>query len=168
MRSVSTVRDLTSITNTYPNFTNIFDVVSIKISSDNATNKVAQEMFRRARQLNLNVNVALAANPDVAIHAARSFKGIIIIDLGNELLHLGSLSIKRLDSSLAGIESEKAKEIHETFALWGIRTFGDLAKLPLSGVAERLGQEGVGLAEVPGEGDIEAIYARIVSAARRA
>src|SRR5207253_6333476 len=102
-------------------------------------------MFRRARQLNLNVNVSVAANPDVAIHAARSFKGITIIDLGNELLHLGSLSIKRLDSSLAGIESEKAKEIHETFALWGVRTFGDLAKLPLSGVAERLGQEGVGL-----------------------
>src|SRR5439155_15457529 len=31
------------------------------------------------------------------------------------------------------------------FSLWGIRTFDDLAKLPLAGVAERLGQEGVRL-----------------------
>src|SRR6185503_9397128 len=30
-------------------------------------------------------------------------------------------------------------------SLWGVRTFGDLARLPLTGVAERLGQEGVQL-----------------------
>src|SRR5262249_36307538 len=37
------------------------------------------------------------------------------------------------------------EEISETFILWGIRTFGDFAKLPLAGVAQRLGQEGVRL-----------------------
>src|SRR5438105_4581488 len=57
----------------------LFGETVITSDSDNATNKVAQEIFRRARQLNLNVNVSLAANPDVAIHAARSFKGITII-----------------------------------------------------------------------------------------
>ena len=54
-----------------------------------------------------------------------------------------SLSIKRLDYSLAQIDARRAEEIEETFTLWGIRTFGDLARLPLSGIAERLGQDGV-------------------------
>src|SRR5581483_3993563 len=35
--------------------------------------------------------------------------------------------------------------VRETFALWGVRTFGELARLPLAGVAERLGQDGVRL-----------------------
>src|SRR5205085_10352456 len=52
---------------------------------------------------------------------------------------------KSLDYSLAAVEERRAEEFHETFALWGVRTFGDLAKLPLPGVAERLGQEGVRL-----------------------
>src|SRR6185369_12336670 len=45
----------------------------------------------------------------------------------------------------ANVEMRKAEEIYATFALWGVRTFRDLAGLPLTGVAERLGQEGVRL-----------------------
>lgn len=109
-----------------------------------ATN-VAKEIERRAQKLNLTINVAVAANPDVSIHAARAFKGTTIINFGDELVSLGVLSIKKLDCSLVGIDAHRAEEMQETFALWGIRTFGDLAKLPLAGVAERLGQEGVRL-----------------------
>jgi protein ImuB len=111
----------------------------------NSAQNLAIEIARRARQLNLKVNVAVAANPDAAIHLARSFKGPTIVKVGEELFHLGPLSLKKLDYSLARIDAHRAGEIRETLALWGMRTFGDLARLPLAGVAERLGQEGVRL-----------------------
>jgi protein ImuB len=106
---------------------------------------IANEIVQRATRSNLKINVALAANPDTAIHAARSFKGITVIAVNEKDLQLEALSIKRLDYSLARIEAGRAEEIQETFALWGLRTFGDLARLPLSGIAERLGQDGVRL-----------------------
>ncbi len=112
---------------------------------NNVMSNIADAIVRRANDLHLTVNVAVAVNADAAIHAARSFEGIKILDPGDELLHLGSLSIKSLDYSLAAVDEKRAEEFHETFALWGVRTFSDLAKLPLPGVAERLGQEGVRL-----------------------
>lgn len=110
-----------------------------------SAHNLAIEIVRCARQLNLKVNVSVAANPDAAIHAARSFKVTTIIKAGDELSHLGTLSLKQLDYSLAEVDAHRTVEIGETFALWGVRTFGDLARLPLTGVAERLGQEGVRL-----------------------
>jgi len=110
---------------------------------DDSIRHVASEIVRRATNLNLKINVAVAANPDAVIHAARCFRGTTIIDGGDELLHLAPLSIGNLDYSLARVEAERGEEIQETFALWGVRTFGDLAQLPLAGVAERLGQDGV-------------------------
>lgn len=110
-----------------------------------AASKVAAEIVRRANELNLKINVAVAGTPDAAIHAARVCKRTTVINVGNELQCLGMLSIKHLDFSLVGVEARRAEEMQETFALWGIRTFSDLAELPLAGVAERLGQEGVRL-----------------------
>jgi len=121
-----------------------FQSVANDAELDSAHN-VANKIARRATELNLKGDVSVAANPDVAIHAARSFKGVSVIAVGEELLQLGALSIRKLDCSLVGIEADRAEEIQETLALWGIRTFGDLARLPLTGVAERLGQEGVRL-----------------------
>src|SRR6267142_3471794 len=69
---------------------------------------IANAIVRRANHLQLTINVAVAANVDAAIHAARSFKGITIIDAGDELLHLGTLSIKNLDYSLAAIDEKHA------------------------------------------------------------
>src|SRR2546426_1822070 len=114
----------------------------------NWTRSLGDEIARRAAESGLKVNVSVAANPDVAIHAARVFKGVTVVAPGAELLQLGNLSIKLLDYSLAGIDEKKAEEIGETLALWGIRTFIDFAELPLAGVAQRLGQEGVRLQKV--------------------
>src|SRR6266850_2507906 len=54
------------------------------------------------------------ANPNAAIHSARSFKGVTVIPAGRESLQLGSLPLKRLDYSLADIEKERVAEISET------------------------------------------------------
>ncbi len=134
-----------------------FDTVVLDVSGDellfsskrqaevNWTRGLGDEIARRAAESGLKVNVSVAANPDVAIHAARTFKGVTVIPAGAELSQLGNLSIKLLDYSLAGIDEKKAEEIGETLVLWGIRTFIDFAELPLAGVAQRLGQEGVRL-----------------------
>ena len=110
-----------------------------------AARNLANAIARRATALVLKISVAVAANPDVAIHAARSFKGVTIIPNGDELSELRDLSIKTIDCSLVEIDGKRAQEIQETFTLWGIRTFGDLGRLPLPGIAERLGQDGVQL-----------------------
>ena len=93
----------------------------------NSARALASEIVRRATQLGFKVNVSVAANPDAAIHAARSFKGVTVIPAGQESLQLGNLPLKMLDYSLAGIEKEKVTEISETLELWGLRTFSDFA-----------------------------------------
>src|SRR5260370_34402296 len=136
------------------------DMVVLDISGDellfnsqnqaevNWARNLGDEVARRAAESGLKVNVSVAANPDVAIHAARSFKGVTVVPAGAELSQLGNLSIKLLDYSLAGIDEKKAEEIGETLALWGIRTFIDFAELPLAGVAQRLVQQGVRVQEL--------------------
>jgi protein ImuB len=114
--------------------------------------------------LGCKVNVALAGNPDAAIHAARFFKGITFISPGEELEALGELpveallspkskaqsskSLKTLDIGLWTLDEKRIQEILETLRLWGIRTFREFADLPTAGIAERLGQEGVRLQQL--------------------
>ncbi len=98
--------------------------------------------------LDCKVNVALAANPDTAIHAARFCKGITYTADGAELNTLGDLPLKNLQSSLAGIDESRANEILETLKLWGVHTFQEFARLPTAGVSERLGQEGLKLQQL--------------------
>lgn len=118
---------------------------SVRVKPEADWKNIANAITRRATQLGFEVNVSIAANPDVAIHAARSNKGIKVIPAGGELIGLGSLPLKLLDYSLAEIEKDKAEEIYETLGLWGVRTFSEFAKLPIAGIAQRLGQEGVRL-----------------------
>ncbi len=95
--------------------------------------------------LGCKVNVALAANPDAAIHAARFCEGITFTAPGEELTCLGALPVKCIQHSLAGLEEKRAIEIIETLKLWGVHTFRDFAELPVAGVSERLGQDGLKL-----------------------
>ncbi len=85
------------------------------------------------------VNVAVAANPDAAFHAARGFSGTSIVPQGDEAKFLASLPVALLSP---------AEEIAETLARWGVRTFLELAALPDLGVAARLGEEGVRLQQL--------------------
>ncbi|HEY5885241.1 MAG TPA: hypothetical protein VIT88_11170 [Pyrinomonadaceae bacterium] len=98
--------------------------------------------------LGAKVNVAIAANPDAAIHAARFCKGITFTAPGEELTCLGDLPVKCIQYSLAGLEEKRALEIIETLKLWGVNTFRDFAALPVAGVSERLGQDGLKLQQL--------------------
>lgn len=107
--------------------------------------EIAKEIARHAVALGLKVNVAVAQNPDAAIHAAKSFKGITVIPPGREGERLGRLPLAALDVSLAQVEADHAAQILETLESWGIRSFREFAALPATGIAERLGPEGLRL-----------------------
>jgi protein ImuB len=107
-----------------------------------------QANSKEAGGLGCKVNVALAANPDAAIHAAKFCEGVTFTAAGEELTCLGGLPLKALQWSLAGIDEKPAAEILETLKLWGVRTFKEFAELPLTGVSERLGQDGLKLQQL--------------------
>ncbi|MEO8097300.1 MAG: hypothetical protein ABI811_06320 [Acidobacteriota bacterium] len=86
-----------------------------------------------ARRLGIKAHLALAANPDAAVHAARGFSGTTIVPVGREAAMLAPLPLYLLGGS-----SEFARNLD----LWGIRTFGEFAALPPLGVVARLGEEG--------------------------
>src|SRR5215217_9197294 len=116
--------------------------------------ELADEVARRAQKsateggLETTVSVAVAANPDAAIHAATHLKGVTFVSAGEELVCLGDFPVERLDYSLLNIEKEVAAEILETLRLWGVRTFAEFASLPVAGVSERLGQAGIKLQQL--------------------
>jgi len=97
---------------------------------------IAAAIMRRAAETGVTARLALAANPDAAICAARGFNGTSILPQGDEAKFLGSLPLKLLGPS---------PELEETLERWGIRRFQDLAALPPLGIAERLGPEGLRL-----------------------
>jgi protein ImuB len=89
--------------------------------------------------LGLQVHVAISANLETAVHAARGFVGITLIPEGEEEKCLSALPVGALLPSVDALE---------TFARWGIRNCKELARLPVLELSERLGQEGVRLHEL--------------------
>jgi protein ImuB len=112
------------------------DIAVIRVSGlahlFGSAREIGAAIARRAGEFGLTVNVAIAANPDLAVHGARGFPGVTVMEPGVE----AALPIAVLDPPPA---------IADTLALWGIRTFGELAALPVAGVAERLGPLGAHL-----------------------
>ena len=100
---------------------------------------IARELARRVAAIGLAARVAVAANIEVAIHAARGFPGITIIPASEERLRLGSLPVGVLTTEV---------ETLEILGRWGVETLQALAALPVLQLSERLGQEGVRLSEL--------------------
>ena len=106
---------------------------------------VAAAIARRAREIGVKANLALAGNPDAAICAARGFTGVSLIPHGDEGKFLATLPLTLLVPTLPMLE---------TLERWGIRRFHEMGSLPPLGIAERLGTEGMRLRELArGEGD---------------
>jgi protein ImuB len=98
--------------------------------------KIGEQLAGRAESCGFQVNVALAANPDAAMHAARGFRGITVIAPGDEARRLALLPIEVL---------EPPEEVFDTLDSWGIRDFQALAALPVVPLTQRLGQQGLQL-----------------------
>lgn len=104
--------------------------------------KIARDVARRASDLGLEANVAVASNPDAAALAALGFSGVIVIPPGREAEQLGSLSLEVLFS---GGHDHSTLEVLER---WGIRNLRALAALPEVALSERLGQNGIRLQQL--------------------
>jgi len=104
-----------------------------------AEENIAREFARRAAELRLQAHVAVSANLEVAVHAARGFAGITVIPEGEEARYLSRLPVQTLAPSAEALE---------TLERWGIRTCAALGALPVLELSERLGQEGVRLQEL--------------------
>ncbi len=105
--------------------------------------KIAREMARLSSDLGLEVNVAVASNPDTALLAARGFSGITVIPSGREDERLGSLPL----DVLFGLPDTDIVHL-ETLRRWGVRNLRALAALPEVPVSERMGQAGVRLQQL--------------------
>ena len=89
-----------------------------------------------ARRIGVPASIALAANTDAALYAARGLRGITVITPGHEPSTLAPLPL-----NLLPCPPQTAELLH----LWGLRKFADLAALPPLGVAARLGDAGIHL-----------------------
>ena len=97
---------------------------------------MARLLAGRAADLGLAVHVAVSANLETALHAARGLPGITVIAPGEEAQRMGALPIQVFSPSA---------EMMETLECWGVRTCEALVKLPVLELSERLGQPGVQL-----------------------
>jgi protein ImuB len=109
--------------------------------------KIARTIGRRASDLGLEANVAVASNPDTAALAARGFSGVIVIPQGREAEQLGSLPLEVLFNGGQDLENQSLENL-EVLERWGIRNFRALAALPEIALSERLGQEGIRLQQL--------------------
>ncbi|MGA7218051.1 MAG: DNA polymerase Y family protein [Candidatus Sulfotelmatobacter sp.] len=121
--------------------------------------EIARNLLRCAAGLGLDANVAVAANPDSAMLAARGFPGVTVIAPGREAESLGTLPLEVLFSTWCEGKNptEKKKKngeetnsalLLETIERWGIRDLRSLAALPEIALSERLGQEGLRLQQL--------------------
>ncbi len=128
--------------------------------------KMAGDLASRVIAVGIEANIAIAANPDAALHAARGFNGTTIIPAGSEAQRLGVLPLQVLldafeissQAKISGEASHKQEEklraqILETLERWGVRDFRTLALLPEHALASRLGERGAKLRRLArGEG----------------
>ncbi len=107
-----------------------------------------------ARRAGMKVRVAIAGDPDTAVLAAHGFETDIVVPPGREGDSLASLPIQALaafplsQQPGRGVSGKAAENPCAALELWGVRTLGQLASLPESGVFERLGAEGVALQQL--------------------
>ena len=115
---------------------------------------MARELASRVNAAGLEANVAIAGNPDSAMHAACGFSGTTVISAGEEARGLGvlplhvlldSFDLPRAKNTQTAIARERARlreKMLDTLERWGVRDFRTLALLPEHALASRLGQAG--------------------------
>ena len=98
--------------------------------------KMACDLSSRLTTVGIEANIALATNPDAAMHAARGFNGTTIIPAGSEAQRLGVLPLQVLldafeilsrqksSSEAPRRQEEKSRaQMLDTLERWGVRDF---------------------------------------------
>ena len=127
---------------------------------------MASELGARVMAVGVEANIAVAANPDAAMYAARGFKGTTAVPAGKEAQRLGGLPLEALLDRFEISSQNKAggkafergrealrKQMLDTLERWGVRDFRALALLPEHALVSRLGEAGARLRRLArGEG----------------
>jgi len=95
--------------------------------------EIAAAVARRGVEAGIQANLAVSADPDTAMLAARHLRGITLIPPDREADRLGALPVHVLPAE---------PELIETLDRWGIRTLAELATLPELGFIARFGESG--------------------------
>jgi protein ImuB len=95
--------------------------------------EIAAAVARRGAEAGIRANLAISADPDTAMLAARHLRGISLIPPDREADRLGALPVHVLPAE---------PELIETLDRWGIRTLAELAALPELGFIARFGDSG--------------------------
>jgi protein ImuB len=94
---------------------------------------LGRAVLEAARERSLEPHVALSWTRVGALLLAQARPGLTIVRAGEE-----AAAIAPLPLALLGLDPER----EELFRRWGLRTLGDLARLPAAGLSARLGPEG--------------------------
>lgn len=98
---------------------------------------LGESLLASARRSGVDdARVAVAWTRTTAAIVARAREGLTLVPPGSEAAALAPLSLELLPL---------ADGHRHLFRLWGLRTLGDLARLPAVGLSERLGREGPAL-----------------------
>jgi len=95
--------------------------------------EIAAAVARRGAEAGIQANLAISADPDTAMLAARYLRGITLIPPDREADRLGTLPVDVLPAD---------PELIQTLDRWGIRTLAELAALPELGFIARFGEPG--------------------------
>ena len=119
---------------------------------------MARSLASQIAVMRIEANIAIAANPDTAMHAARGFNGITLIPPGQEEQRLGILPLqccwipskylnrRELPVALSNVSGRNyVEQMLDTLERWGVRDFRALALLPEHALASRLGETGARL-----------------------
>ncbi len=116
--------------------------------------ELGRALVAAASARSLETQVALAFSRTVALVLARSCPGLTIVPAGAEAAALAPLPLEKLALS---------QERQEILRRWGLRTIGDVARLPARGLAERFGPEGPRLVRLA-RGEDDGILVRTLPA----
>jgi protein ImuB len=97
-----------------------------------APESLGRAILESARARDVVVQVALAFSRTAALLLAQARPGLTLVPAGAEAEALATLPV-----ALLGLDPER----EELFQRWGIRTLGEIARLPAAGLAERIGPE---------------------------
>ena len=99
----------------------------------------AQRLHRALSESGFESSVATASNAEAALMLSRSQPGVVYVGESRLKAHLASLTIALLPCE---------PKTQALLRRWGVRTLGQLAALPETGLISRLGQQGLRLQQL--------------------
>ncbi|HXD74350.1 MAG TPA: hypothetical protein VN628_11460 [Vicinamibacterales bacterium] len=96
---------------------------------------IGEELRRDAADRGVRAHVAVAPTQTAAVMLAISRPGVVVVEAGGEAAAIASVSLDILEKiDVAAIS------VISVFKRWGLRTLGDLARLPADALSSRLGK----------------------------